>query len=101
VENIQEAKEELEKRGLWHWQIKGLVGPLGSSCKTVRQCDRVTPSRLVLLQQDRYTKLRVASSKWRVASDKMRFHSPLLTLQRSFHGRTVHWTLVVLGFAYC
>ncbi len=27
VENIQEAKEELEKRGLWHWQIKGLVGP--------------------------------------------------------------------------
>ena len=27
VENIKEAKEELEKLGLWHWQIKGLVGP--------------------------------------------------------------------------
>jgi catechol 2,3-dioxygenase-like lactoylglutathione lyase family enzyme len=27
VENIVEAKEELEKLGIWHWQIKGLVGP--------------------------------------------------------------------------
>ena len=27
VENIKEAKEELERRGIWHWQIKGLVGP--------------------------------------------------------------------------
>ena len=27
LKNIKEAKEELEKRGLWHWQIKGLVGP--------------------------------------------------------------------------
>jgi len=27
VENIQEAKAELEQRGIWHWQIKGLVGP--------------------------------------------------------------------------
>ena len=27
VENIQEAREELERRGIWHWSIKGLVGP--------------------------------------------------------------------------
>src|SRR5262245_49609435 len=27
VENIQEAREELERRGIWHWGIKGLVGP--------------------------------------------------------------------------
>ena len=26
VENIQEAREELERRGLWHWRIQGLVG---------------------------------------------------------------------------
>jgi catechol 2,3-dioxygenase-like lactoylglutathione lyase family enzyme len=27
VENIDEAREELERRGIWHWSIKGLVGP--------------------------------------------------------------------------
>lgn len=27
VENIQEAREELERRGIWHWGIKGLVAP--------------------------------------------------------------------------
>ncbi|MBM4258820.1 MAG: glyoxalase [Deltaproteobacteria bacterium] len=27
VEDIQAAKKELEDRGLWHWQIRGLVGP--------------------------------------------------------------------------
>jgi catechol 2,3-dioxygenase-like lactoylglutathione lyase family enzyme len=27
VENIDEAREELERRGIWHWTIKGLVGP--------------------------------------------------------------------------
>jgi hypothetical protein len=26
VEDIQEAKRELEQRGIWHWQIQGLVG---------------------------------------------------------------------------
>ncbi len=26
VENIQEAREELERRGIWHWRIQGLVG---------------------------------------------------------------------------
>ena len=26
VENIQEAREELERRGIWYWQIQGLVG---------------------------------------------------------------------------
>lgn len=26
VENIEEAREELERRGIWHWRIKGLVG---------------------------------------------------------------------------
>ena len=26
VENIDEARAELERRGIWHWQIKGLVG---------------------------------------------------------------------------
>lgn len=26
VENIDEAREELEQRGIWHWRIKGLVG---------------------------------------------------------------------------
>jgi len=27
VDNIQEAREELERRGIWHWRIQGLVGP--------------------------------------------------------------------------
>src|SRR5262245_21189213 len=26
VENIQEARAELERRGIWHWHIQGLVG---------------------------------------------------------------------------
>ena len=26
VEDIQEAKRDLEKRGIWYWQIEGLVG---------------------------------------------------------------------------
>jgi catechol 2,3-dioxygenase-like lactoylglutathione lyase family enzyme len=26
VENIQEAKNELDRQGIWHWQIQGLVG---------------------------------------------------------------------------
>jgi catechol 2,3-dioxygenase-like lactoylglutathione lyase family enzyme len=26
VENIDEARQELERRGIWHWTIKGLVG---------------------------------------------------------------------------
>ncbi|MEW6297578.1 MAG: VOC family protein [Thermodesulfobacteriota bacterium] len=26
VENIQEAREELERQGIWHWRIRGLVG---------------------------------------------------------------------------
>lgn len=26
VEDIQEAKRELEQQGIWHWQIEGLVG---------------------------------------------------------------------------
>jgi catechol 2,3-dioxygenase-like lactoylglutathione lyase family enzyme len=26
VENIQEAKQELDRRGIWYWQISGLVG---------------------------------------------------------------------------
>ena len=26
VENIQEAKDELDSRGIWYWQIQGLVG---------------------------------------------------------------------------
>jgi catechol 2,3-dioxygenase-like lactoylglutathione lyase family enzyme len=26
VENIQEAREELDRRGIWYWQISGLVG---------------------------------------------------------------------------
>src|SRR5262245_36536379 len=25
VENIEEARQELERRGVWHWSIKGLV----------------------------------------------------------------------------
>lgn len=27
VEDIQEARRELEQRGIWFWQIQGLVGP--------------------------------------------------------------------------
>jgi catechol 2,3-dioxygenase-like lactoylglutathione lyase family enzyme len=27
VEDIQEAKLELDRRGVWYWQIQGLVGP--------------------------------------------------------------------------
>jgi catechol 2,3-dioxygenase-like lactoylglutathione lyase family enzyme len=27
VENIDEARQELERLGIWHWTIKGLVGP--------------------------------------------------------------------------
>jgi catechol 2,3-dioxygenase-like lactoylglutathione lyase family enzyme len=26
VEDIDEARQELERRGIWHWTIKGLVG---------------------------------------------------------------------------
>lgn len=27
VEDIQEAKRDLDRRGVWYWQIQGLVGP--------------------------------------------------------------------------